>query len=340
MKKKILAVFLAVLLAVSAVPMSVLAEDETPVDYGTPGVDYVEGEAIVCVNGGIEALRGRGRSASFEMENLMDLQTQPQMDGRARSAAIPEAATQSLVLVKGGDTESLIETLQANPAVEYAEPNYMMVAYGADGTAPTDPYYTGKYQWGLKNQINESAVGVPSYDANVTDAWGPAAGPISGEPVVAVVDSGVDYNHPDLVNRMWSKGDSIPALTAIGGGAHGLNTCANETSSDPMDTDSGHGTPCAGVIGAEWNDKGGAGVSSNSDLKIMAVRFLSSTPGNGTMDGALRGYAYIQKAIENGVNVVAINNSWGPSNYSGFQLRSVSTAANVVGKMGAVCLFS
>ncbi|MEG0376845.1 MAG: S8 family serine peptidase [Eubacterium sp.] len=345
MKKKFLAILLAVLLAVSAVPMPVMAEDEAPVVYGTPGVDYVEGEAIVCVNGGMAALKGRGRSVSYEMENLMDVKNQPQADARARSAvAVPEMETQSLVLVKGGETTALIEALQENPAVEYAEPNYIMTAYGAEGTTPTDPYYTKKAQWGLKNRMNEAGTAIPSYDANVASAWDQAAGTVSpdkkGEPVVAVVDSGVDYTHPDLKDRMWSEGKNIPELTAMGGGAHGYNTCAQEPSDDPMDVDSGHGTHCAGVIGAQWNDEGGAGVSSNPDLKIMAVRFLSDTPGHGTMDGAIKGFAYIQKAMEKDVNVVAVSNSWGPSNYNGLQLRSISTAANVLGEKGAAVLFA
>lgn len=337
MKKRILGIMLSLLMVFSTVPAGVLAQEDSPADYGTPGVDYAEGEAIVCVDGGAAALNntnGRSRSASaYETEELMAVEAAAE-PAAENSPMLRSAAAQtgkSLVLVKSGqDTESLIADLQNNPNVEFAEPNYYVEAY--DVNEPSDPGYT--YQWALKNQLNDKAQTTnPAVDINAAKAWESTA--TASEPVVAVLDSGVDYNHPDLQDKMWTADAALQAK--IGGGKYGYNAI-DKDETDPMDTDIGHGTHCAGIIAAQWNNsKGGAGVSQNA--KIMAVRFLGMSGGD--MASSIRGYAYIQAAAENGVNVVAINNSWGPGNVEGRQLRSVSTAATAIGeKCGVVSCFA
>ncbi|MEG2896723.1 MAG: hypothetical protein RR841_00430 [Eubacterium sp.] len=235
MKKRIVSIVLSILMVLSSVSLPVMAQEEIPVSYGTPGIDYIEGEVIACVNGGASALTGKARGAeTFQVEELMDVS----------GAANPMARSmtkESLVFVKSSqDTASLIAELQSNPNVKYAEPNYIMVPYVAEDTEPNDPYY--KYQWAFKNQMNLGGVGNPTVDANVSDAWEKVGTTITDTPVVAVIDSGVDYNHPDLKNIMWSEGDNIPELKALGGGTHGYNSNTNEVSSDPMDVGVGHGT--------------------------------------------------------------------------------------------------
>lgn len=251
-----------------------------------------------------------------------------------RSTAIK--AEKSLVLVKSKqDTESLISDLQSNPNVEFAEPNYYVKAYGVNEPDKNkNPGY--KYQWALKNQLNAGNANILSADANVEGAWNSIE--LSKTPVVAVLDSGVDYNHPDLQNIMWSDGLKHDSLAALGGGEHGYNAIPSESSNDPMDKDIGHGTHCAGIIGAQWNNNEGV-VGVSPKVQIMAVRFLGMTGGDTA--GSLRGYAYIQAAAEAGVNVVAVNNSWGPSSYNGRQIRSVSTAATAIEKKyGVVSCFA
>lgn len=340
MKKRILGIMLSLLMVFSTVPAGVLAQEDSPADYGTPGVDYAEGEAIVYVDGGAAALNNtnsRSRSASaYETEELMTVEAAAE-PAAENSPMLRSAAAQtgkSLVLVKSGqDTESLIADLQNNPNVEFAEPNYFVEAYGVN--EPTDPDYT--YQWALKNQLNPGSTSIPSADINAADAW-KAVDTTGNTPVVAVLDSGVDYHHPDLENIMWKDGLNYKSLTDMGGGEYGYNAITGEDSKDPMDTDTGHGTHCAGIIAAEWdNDIGVAGVSPNA--QIMAVRFLGQSGSD--MAGAIRGYAYIQAAAKAGVNVVAINNSWGPSAVEGRQLRSVSTAATAIGRdYGVVSCFA
>ena len=77
MKKRILSIMLSLLLVFSIVPAGALAQEDSPADYGTPGVDYAEGEAIVYVDGGAAALNNtNSRSASvYETEELMTVET-------------------------------------------------------------------------------------------------------------------------------------------------------------------------------------------------------------------------------------------------------------------------
>ena len=338
MKKRILGIMLSLLMVFSTVPAGVLAQEDSPADYGTPGVDYAEGEAIVYVDGGAAALNNtnsRSRSASaYETEELMavEVAAEPAAENSPMLRSAASQTGKSLVLVKSGqDTESLIADLQNNPNVEFAEPNYYVEAYGVN--EPTDPGY--KDQWALKNQLNPGSTSIPSADINAADAW-KAVDTTGNTPVVAVLDSGVDYHHPDLKNKMWTASEDLQAK--IGGGTYGYNAITGENPKDPMDTDIGHGTHCAGIIAAEWDNAiGVAGVSPNA--QIMAVRFLGKSGSD--MAGAIRGYAYIQAAAKAGVNVVAINNSWGPGTVEGRQLRSVSTAATAIGRdYGVVSCFA
>ncbi|WP_069988514.1 S8 family serine peptidase [Massilioclostridium coli] len=329
--KKLISAVLAASLAASVLTTGAWAAGQAEVDTNP---NYVEGEAIVCVNGGADALyrANRSRSAGFEVETLMEIPSEPQ--GKARSAS--NQAEQSLVLVKSQqDTQDLIEELENNPMVAYAEPNYYVEPYNS----PTDPYYD--YQWALDNKMDNGVdTGKQTVDANLNQAWNQVESTTTDTPVVAVLDSGVDYNHPDLQGVMWDDGLNYPVLTQMGGGKYGYNPSAGgvmEQTDDPMDTLVGHGTHCAGIIASQWdNNKGVAGVSS--DVEIMAVKFLAGE--QDTISGALEGYAYIQAAKQAGVNVVAINNSWGTTEYNGTQLHSITTAIDAVGKLGVLSCFA
>lgn len=295
MKRAISIVLSLALMA--GISTSALAQPTKSGAYQTSSV-YVEGEAIVCVNGEVNSLNARNRSIGFEIIPLMELSDEKSVTPYASSNGLASSEEENLVLVKNNqETESLIEELEKIPTVEFAEPNYYVEMY----TVPEDPYYN--YQWGLQNQMGtERAV-----DANIAEAWDKAPSSVSNVPVVAVLDSGVDYNHPDLKNIMWDDGLEYPALTAMGGGTYGFNVCDGpDKTDDPMDTIVGHGTHCAGVIAAQWNNgEGGAGV--NSKAEIMAVKFLGGS--QSTVASAVQGYAYIQAAKESDVNVVAVNNS-------------------------------
>jgi len=133
--------------------------------------------------------------------------------------------------------------------------------------------------------------------------------------VVAVLDSGVDYTHTDLVGNMWMRPDSIPAYKDDELGAfndlHGFNAADNR--GDPMD-DNGHGTHCAGIIGAEGdNNEGITGI--NWKVEIMPLKFMGRG-GFGTTKDAIEAINYAIERKRAGVNVRVINASWGSTMYS------------------------
>ena len=140
---------------------------------------------------------------------------------------------------------------------------------------------------------------------NAKEAWQVSTGSRQG-PIVAVIDTGVDYNHPDLRNNIWTNPGEIPGdgIDNDGNGVvddvHGYN--AVEDSGDPMD-DNGHGSHVAGTIGAVGNNRRGV-VGMNWRAQIMPIKFLSNS-GFGTADSSLKAVLYANKM---GARIV--NNSW------------------------------
>lgn len=113
--------------------------------------------------------------------------------------------------------------------------------------------------------------------------------------VVAIIDTGIDYTHSDLKNHMWENNTNLP-------GKYGYDFMNEDD--DPMD-DFGHGTHCAGIVLERAKD---LGVDEN--LKFMAIKYMDEN-GSGDTERAIKAYEYIISAKEQGVNIVAINNSWG-----------------------------
>ncbi len=171
-------------------------------------------------------------------------------------------------------------------------------------SAPNDPMF--QQQWSLSNTGQND--GKSGADISTLRAWTKTHG--SDKVVIAVLDSGVQYTHPDLANNMWTRPASIAAYTDDQLGAiddvHGYNAVDN--SGDPMD-ENGHGTHCAGIIGAEAdNDKGIAGI--NWQVEIMPLKFMSAG-GFGTTKDAIECINYVINRKHAGVNVRVISASWG-----------------------------
>merc|ERR1719482_1284841 len=161
---------------------------------------------------------------------------------------------------------------------------------------PTDPSFDRL--WGLHNDDD--------HDIDAPEAWARARG--DNGFVVAVIDTGADYNHPDLIDNAWVNEAELngqPGIDDDGNGyiddIHGYDFANDD--GDPMD-DHSHGTHCAGTIGASGNNgEGIVGVAWAP--KIMALKFLSAT-GGGSVSDALRALEY---AMENGATITS--NSWG-----------------------------
>jgi thermitase len=197
---------------------------------------------------------------------------------------------------------------KTNSNIAYIEPNYIYNAFNIDGDAKF------KKQWGLKNTGKNSGSifnrGIKGIDISAVEAWKITKG--SRAIKIAVIDTGVDYNHSDL-----SK--NIMINTAELNGADGIDDDGNgyvddiygydfgNNDNDPMDNH-GHGTHCAGVIGASHNGQGIMGVNAN--VQILPIKFLKDN-GSGTLEGAIKAIEY---AIVRGVDVMS--NSWGGSGNS------------------------
>jgi subtilisin family serine protease len=174
---------------------------------------------------------------------------------------------------------------------------------------PKDPLF-GE-QWALANSGQRG--GKEGADINATNAWGITTG--SEEVVVAVLDSGVDYTHEDLKPNMWTRPASMSPYQDEELGSiddeNGFNAVDN--ASDPMD-ENGHGTHCAGIIGAEGeNNLGIAGV--NWKVRIMPLKFMNKG-GYGTTKDAIEAINYVIDRKKAGVNVRIISASWGSTQRS------------------------
>ncbi len=230
-------------------------------------------------------------------------------------------------------TQSLVTQLNSLPEVTFAEPNFIYkaiapvsslesiltgtISENQSALAPTDPLY-GKL-WGLNNSgSNEPdrnggqspTPGVQNADVDAEKAWAITRG--SKKVVVAVIDTGIDYNHPDLKNNMWTNDKEVPGngLDDDRNGyiddIHGWN--AQGKNGNPMDGNA-HGTHCAGTIGAEHNN--GLGVAGvMSDVTLVAVKFLSDE-GSGSLADAVEAINYATK-----LNVDVMSNSWGGGGFS------------------------
>jgi len=211
----------------------------------------------------------------------------------------------------GKDAESVVAQYRALPEVDYAEANSEIKLDHDDGGrkhlhADDELFFR---QWGLFNSGQNG--GRAGADISAMRAWAVTTG--SDKTVVAVLDSGVDYTHPDLANNIWTRPPIIKAyqdddLTSDGpiDDVHGFNLV--EDNGDPMD-DNGHGTHCAGIIGAEGgNGLGVAGVNWN--VKIMPLKFMDEN-GSGTTKDAIEAINYVIDRKRAGVNVRIISASWG-----------------------------
>jgi subtilisin family serine protease len=211
------------------------------------------------------------------------------------------------------DAATVAGEYQKLAEVEYAEPNFEIELDEAEAPLepilPHDPQFND--QWALANSGQRG--GKQGADISATVAWATTTG--SDKVVVAVLDSGVDYTHEDLIQNMWMRpADMAPyqdnELGTIDD-EHGFN--AIDSASDPMD-DNGHGTHCAGIIGAEGeNNLGIAGV--NWKVRIMPLKFLNSG-GFGSTKDAIEAINYVIDRKKAGVNVRIISASWGSTQRS------------------------
>lgn len=227
--------------------------------------------------------------------------------------------------IKCGSKEKVkqvLKVLKENPEIQYAEPNFIYHAYDFNTIPPSGHPNDIDFskQWDMNNsgQLDKTGqAGIPGADIHVTPVW---AKGITGSKkiVVAVIDTGVDYTHPDLVDNIYTnKGESGAfennGIDDDGNGIiddlHGAAFVNPISGNNQSKDDHSHGTHCAGTIGAKGNN--GLGLSGvNWNVSILPIKFLARD-GSGSLEGAVNAIKYATK-----MKVNLMSNSWGGGGYS------------------------
>lgn len=240
---------------------------------------------------------------------------------RALASNGEESAAIALLTSETMTTEQMLAAAADEPSIEYAEPDYKIYK-----TSLTDDPGLPE-QWSYTNEIESPSTEGEKAALNVESAWREAASSGGNEVIVAVIDEGVDYRHPDLINKMWDG-------SAHGYDKHGWDSSKDETSGDyfdPMDRN-GHGTHVAGIIAAEAdNGEGVSGVAGAAqNVKILAAKIFGDS--DGFSSAIVDSYDNLLKLKQSGVNIVATNNSWKTTILS----KAASEAIEALGEAGVV----
>jgi subtilisin family serine protease len=177
----------------------------------------------------------------------------------------------------GVSVAEVLARYQADPDVLYVEPDYFVHTTAT----PTDPRWS--QQWDMMKIAAPKAWNIQTDASNV---------------VVAIIDTGIDFTHPDLKDNLWANSD----------GSHGFDCIRGRCSQGGSDV-YGHGTHVAGTIGAVANN--GTGIAGlNWKVQLMSLRFLDAN-GGGSISDALLAFDQVTALKQQGVNVRLTSNSWG-----------------------------
>ena len=246
---------------------------------------------------------------------------------RLAERVVPAAAARGEVelvrLPAGADQARAIRSLKADPAVAYAEPNWI---YTHTATS-TDPYYTNGSLWGM---YGSSTTPANAYGSNAAAAW--AAGHTGSSSVyVGVIDEGIQYTHPDLAGQVGNPLETANGVDDDGNGyvddVYGWDFANTDTTIYDCGTRGSlddHGTHVSGTIGAKANGAGVVGVNWN--VRLISGKFLGRN--GGTTANAIKAIDYFNGLKARGVNIVATNNSWGGGGFSQALMDAISRANN------------
>lgn len=284
--------------------------------------EYVPGEILVKFKKGISPREIENFAAAFPAKV------------KKHYKAISRVNGYEYVLLKSeaGAVPQMLHTLRKDPYVVFAEPNYKVHTCTE---LPNDPRFNEA--WGLHNTGQTG--GTPDVDIDAPETWERIDG--ARTVIVAVIDTGIDYTHPDLAADMWVNPDEIP-----GNGKdddnndyiddiYGINAIEENNflvagqpkdAGDPID-DNGHGTHIAGIIGAVRNNGlEGAGVCPN--IKMIAAKAFDIT-GTADIADVIECIDYIiDLKTKQSRNIVAINASYGSINNITVEKEAIKAVGN------------
>lgn len=293
----------------------------------TANATYVDGEVLVGLKLETAALHAAVQGELLPGAQVLERMTiggyQP-VGSAARAgvtaATVPALEVLRLQLPAEMAVEDAVAQLSSRNDLLYAEPNYRV----RKALVPNDTFFSK--QWGLQNSGgtftgNHGTYYGPGPDIDAASAWDVSSG--DGTVIVATIDTGIEYDHPDLAANMWiNSGESGNGkeTNRIDDDANGYvddwrgwNFVANNN--DPRDDDQispydtnplGHGSHVAGIIGARGNNS--AGVSGiNWQVQLMPIKFLSAA-GDGNIFNSSTAINY---AVRNGAKVINASYEYG-----------------------------
>ena len=302
--------FISILLSVSCF-LGIQAQEATD-----DGPEYRQGEMLVKFKSSSSArVSSRSRGPKIVSDNKSLEETLSSMGAVNMEALMPftgatvsrapsrdfhgnsvdDADLSQLYLISfdpQNDVKEAVLALSEIDEVEYAEPNYIVKIQSSDNWGTNDPLYA--QQWGL------SATKVPQFwaaSANATNYLG-------HRPVIAILDTGVDINHPDLADNIWTNPNEVEdgSDTDRNGFKDDLHGWDFINQTNIIGDYNGHGTHCAGIAGAV-GDNGIGIVGVNPDALIMPVTVMQSN-GSGDVATIVKGIDY---AVANGADVISMS---------------------------------
>ncbi|MCL0068911.1 S8 family serine peptidase [Thermodesulfovibrionales bacterium] len=219
-----------------------------------------------------------------------------------------ERTIQQVRLKEGQTVKEALRQYRRNPLVAHAQPNYLYRMQTIPQKFPNDPRFITEELWGLHNtgQAVGGVSGIYDADIDAPEAWGITTG--LSDVIIAVIDTGVNYNHPELDGNMWTNPAELTGVTGVDDDENGFIDDIRgwdffDNDNDPMDF-CGHGTHVAGTIAAQGNNLAGiTGVMWEAQimaLKISGVKAFAAT------SDIVQAINY---AVAEGAHI--INASWG-----------------------------
>jgi subtilisin family serine protease len=287
--------------------------NERPVDSEIFQHDHVPGELIVGFKPG---------HSSFSTNAFSDLKAVKNLNPSGRlggiRSATPPAQVYLFAASEGVSLDDLRTRMLKDPRIAYVEPNYIM----SSAWKPNDPNYN--LQWELENV--GQAGGTKGADVSANEAWEIHKGSAHSEVVVGVIDTGVDFSHPDMKGSEWTNPGEIPG-NGIDDDQNGYVDDVNGydfvNNRGKITDGHGHGTHNASTIAARMNN--GIGITGYSkNVRIASLNFLNAS-GRGSLSDAIEALNY---ATSMGISVT--NNSWGGGSYS----QALKDAIDAAGEKG------